>query len=59
MRDRTIIYPADAAQRVADRLCDMDVHLPQDEARDIARDIVIDVTTAVDKLRAREAMGDV
>lgn len=53
--DRVITYPADAAQRVADRLCDLDWHLPQDEAREIARDIVIDVTEAVDKLRAQEA----
>lgn len=52
---RTITYPADALQRVADRLCDLDLSLPGDEAQEIARDIVIDVTMAVDKLRATEA----
>jgi hypothetical protein len=55
--DRVITYPADAMQRVADRLCDLDWNLPQDEALEIAFEIVTDVTVAVDKLRAQEANG--
>jgi hypothetical protein len=50
-----IAYPADAAMRLADRLCDLDPNLPFDEAQDLAIDMVIDITTAVDKLRAKEA----
>lgn len=53
--DRTITYPADAAQRLADQLQDRDWNLPGDEALELARDITIDITLAVDKLRAREA----
>lgn len=34
---------------------DLDWNLPGDEAHDIALDIVIDVTLAVDELRAEEA----
>lgn len=52
---RAVTYPADAVRALADRLCDMDWNLPPDEAMEAARDIVIDVTTAVDKLRAIEA----
>lgn len=55
--DRTITYPADAAQRVADQLCDWDYNLPGDEAAECAFFIVTDVTRAVDKLRAQEAGG--
>lgn len=53
---RTITFPNAAVVDVANRLCDLDYNLPGDEAEDIARDIVINVTMAVDKLRAREAM---
>lgn len=52
---RSVSYPADVVIQIADRLCDMDWNLPGDEAMEIARDMVIDVTLAVDKLRAREA----
>jgi hypothetical protein len=52
---RTITYPADEVRRLADRLMDRDWNLPDDEALELARDIVIDVTMAVDKLRANEA----
>lgn len=48
-------YPVDMVQRIADQLCDRDWNLPQNEALEIARDIVIDVTIAVDKLRTKEA----
>lgn len=51
---RIVTYPMDAVRELADRLCDMDYNLPGDEAQDIARDIVIDVTNAVDRLRAQE-----
>jgi hypothetical protein len=54
-KHHTVTYPADAMQRIADRLCDIDPHLAPDEAREIAFDIVTDVTMAVDKLRAQEA----
>lgn len=52
-------YPLDAVQMVADRLCDLDYNLPMDDADQIATDIVIDVTIAVDRLRAMEAEEDV
>jgi hypothetical protein len=52
---RTVTYPADMVEQVAGQLCDLDWNLPGDEADEIARNIVIDVTLAVDKLRAREA----
>lgn len=57
MADRTVTFPADMVTRVANELCDQNWTLPGDEAEVIARDIVIDVTLAVDKLRASEA-GD-
>jgi hypothetical protein len=50
-------YPSDAVNVVADRLCDLSYNLPYDEAEDIARDLVIDVTIMVDKLRAAEALA--
>jgi hypothetical protein len=53
--DRTITYPEWMVQQVADRLCDLDWNLPGDEAREIAFEIVTDVTVAVDTLRAKEA----
>lgn len=53
--DRVTSYPADAAKRLANQLQDWDWNLPTDEAEERARDIVIDVTMAVDKLRAIEA----
>lgn len=55
MEDRTITFPADACQRVADRLMDLDPHLYPEEAEEIAFDITTDITMAVDKLRAAEA----
>lgn len=55
MAEHRMTIPADALQRVADRLCDLDHDLPGDEAWEIACDIVIDVTMAVDKLRTKEA----
>lgn len=53
--ERRVTYPADVMQRVADRLGDIDWNLPGDEALEIAQEIVIDVTNAVDKLRRLEA----
>lgn len=53
--DRTVTYPAAAVREIADRLMDKDWNLPDDEALDEAREIVIDVTNAVDELRASEA----
>lgn len=54
--DRTITYPADAMQRVADRLQDWDpAGLGGDEARERAFEITTKITEAVDKLRAIEA----
>lgn len=53
--DRVITFPADAAQRVADRLQDENWHMDGDTAADVAQEIVIDVTEAVDKLREMEA----
>lgn len=55
MTKRTITYPADAVQRIADRLQDLDYNLPRRPAEDYALDIVLEVTEAVDKLRAQEA----
>lgn len=52
--DRVTTYPADALQRVADMLMDWDYNLDSFEAQDRATEIVIDVTCAVDKLRAQE-----
>lgn len=53
--DRVITFPADAAQRVADRLQDENWHLDGDDARDVAQEITIEITEAVDKLREMEA----
>lgn len=53
--DRTITFPANAVDTLADRLQDENWHLDGDDARELAQDIVIDVTEAVDKLRAIEA----
>jgi hypothetical protein len=53
-QSRTVTFPATMVAQVADRLCDLDWNLPGDEAQEIARDIVIDVTLAVDKLRKHE-----
>ena len=53
--DRVITYPADACQRLADRLMDMDTGMYPEEAYEIAFDITIDITQAVDKLREIEA----
>lgn len=55
MSEQVISYPNEAVQTVADRLMDRDYNLPGDEALEIARDIVIDVTRLVDQLRAIEA----
>jgi hypothetical protein len=52
---RTVTYPEWMVREVADRLCDLDMNLPGDEAREIAFEIVTDVTRAVDHLRAKEA----
>lgn len=59
--DRTVTFPASASQRVADQLCDWDPNLPGDEAAQRAQDLTIEVTEAVDKLRAQEVAerGDV
>lgn len=54
-RDRIVTYPADAVQRIADRLQEMDWNLRRHDAEDYALDIVVEVTAAVDKLRAQEA----
>lgn len=53
--DRVISYPADAQRRVADRLMDENPMLDGDEAMDLAFDLTIEITEAVDKLRAIEA----
>lgn len=53
--DRTITFPMQAVEDVANWLCDRDWNLPVDEAHALARDLVIDVTLAVDNLRASEA----
>jgi hypothetical protein len=47
-------YPLDAVRRLADHLCDLNYNLPQDEAFELATDLVIDVTLSVDRLRASE-----
>jgi hypothetical protein len=47
-------FPLHAVRNLADRLMDLDHNLPDDEAVDIARDMVIDVTMAVDRLRREE-----
>jgi hypothetical protein len=52
---RTVTYPLDAVQALADLLCDWDYNLPGDEAYERATHVVIDVTSAVDRLRALEA----
>jgi hypothetical protein len=52
--ERVITFPTDIVESIADRLCDLDKNLPFDEAESLATDIVIDVTMAVDKLRAKE-----
>lgn len=56
--ERTTTFPNDAVRELADRLMDHDYNLPGDEAVEMARDIVIDVTLAVDRLRAQEASAD-
>lgn len=55
MEDTTTTYPLDATRRLAEQLMDEDWSLTVAEAMEKARDIVIDVTIAVDKLRAIEA----
>lgn len=55
MTNRVRTIPADAVREVANRLMDLDYNLPGDEAVEIAQGIVIDVTIAVDALRASEA----
>jgi hypothetical protein len=57
IRTRSVSFPADAVARVMDVLCDLDYGLPIEEAQELARDIVIDVTLAVDKLREVEAQS--
>jgi hypothetical protein len=57
MSERTVTYPAEQVQEIADLFCDFDRTMPYDEAMRAARDIVIGVTMAVDKLRAKEAEG--
>lgn len=61
MEDRTITFPAQVVTFVADRLMDLDHFMERDDAIREAFDIVIEVTEAVDKLRAIEARerGDV
>jgi hypothetical protein len=57
MSNKTVTFPGQMVQVIADRLGDLDWNLPVDEAADIAREMVIDVTLAVDSLRASEAKG--
>lgn len=54
MTTRDITYPADALERIASRLQDIDWNLPRDEAENYALDIVLEVTAAVDTLRQAE-----
>lgn len=53
--DRTTTYPSDALTRVVDRLQDEFPNLPREEAETLGFDLVIEVVTATDKLRAIEA----
>lgn len=55
MEDRIVTYPLDAVKELADKLQEDDWSLPRSEAVEKARWIVIDVTRAVDRLRAMEA----
>lgn len=55
MEDRTVTYPGDIVQHVAEVLCDIDGAMDWDTALAEAFSIVIDVTMAVDKLRQSEA----
>jgi hypothetical protein len=52
---RTAIYPAAAVDDVRDRLMDVNPHLPEDEAAEIALDIVIDGTRAVERIQVSDA----
>lgn len=56
-QQRTVTYPAGAVQLVADRLQDFDWNVPHDEAMEFAENVVLDVTLAVDQLRASEGRG--
>lgn len=55
-QERTITFPAGAVRMVADRLMDFDWNVPDGEALEIAENVVIDVTRAVDELRTEEGV---